>query len=305
MTTSRETADPEARRRPRTWRRKLLTVLLLVGVLGIPAAVGLPGQFEDRDPLEAAIDNLGFFPTRPPTRLRGPGSLFLVGVDGSIKRTVCEADHVLVGSLVQESDTTLTAARYLQKVGYSLDAGIVDRINAQLESKRIATVRYELNNVKVLEISGDRLVGISQRLMRDPNCALAIEQLVKSREFVCQGVSVLLASAKYTVEADSRQTGGGKVSTDDLGVVGEVLRESDVDSTVAVVPDLRTRSTLAAQSSGTHVEQSYMLSTGEGLHYGVKLNELCMTPADAETPWRLPRNAVERVAFKFWQLWPT
>ena len=298
MTEAKPKKNPPPRQRM-TARRKVLWALVATNVLGIPALIGLPSQCERRDPLETAINDLGFYPTRPPTRLRRPGSLFLVGVDGNIIRTVCAADGA---EPIPESDSTAIAASLLQNANYSLDGRIVDQVNAHLAAQRVQTVRYELSDVKVLEIAGNRLVSIAERLQSDPDCATAIKQLVRSREFVCQGVSVLLASARYAVEIDARRSANGEVSTHDLSTIGDAMRKSNVD--VAVDAQVQNNDGTNTQSTGSAAEHTYTLASGEALDYGVKVNDLCLAPSDATTPWRLPRNVIERIIVKAWQLWP-
>jgi hypothetical protein len=295
--TEAEQKKPPRRRMPA--RRRVLWALVVANLLGIPALIGLPSQCERDDPLETAINDLGFYPTRPPTRLRRPGSLFLVRVDGTIIRTVCEANEV---NAIRESDSTTVAARLQRNAGYALDGRVVDQINARLDAQLVQAVRYELSDVKVLEIAGNRLVSIAERMKSDPDCEKAIGVLVRSREFVCQGVSVLLASAKYTVEIDSRRSANGEISTDNLNAITDVLQSATLDGT----GDARARDVggASAHSSGSDNEHSLTLVSGEGLDYGVKLDDLCLTPPDATTPRRLPRNVVERIIYKAWQLSP-
>ena len=141
-------------------------------------------------------------------------------------------------------------------------------MNAHLAAQRVQTVRYELSDVKVLEIAGNRLVSIAERLQSDPDCATAIKQLVKSREFVCQGVSVLLASARYAVEIDARRSANGEVSTHDLSTIGDAMRKSNVD--VAADAQVQNNDGTNTQSTGSAAEHTYTLASGEALDYGVK-----------------------------------
>lgn len=280
-------------------RRKLLRTLVAAGVLGVPAAIGAPSLWAGSDPLETAIHQLGFYPTRPPSRLREPGSLFLVGVDGTIIRTVCEADDT---GAIRVSDTTAMAARVLRDANYALSGHIVDRMNAALDAKQVESVHYELTDVKVLEIAGDRLLGIQKKLQHDPDCEAAVDQLVRSREFVCQGVSVLLASATYRIEVASRRSASAGMPTDKVDVIAGVLREQNAD--MADDMPKRKGGVGGGSSTGSADEHTITLSSGEGLDYGVKLNELCLAPPEATTPRRLPRNVFERVVYQAWQLWP-
>src|SRR5688572_9871486 len=102
--------------------RRIIAIIVAVAVFAIPIGVYLSGRPGHQDALEKAVIDLQFFPIRPPTTLRGPGSLYHVDVDGNILGTVCEADQILVSALSQESPTTLITATALEEAEYSVEA---------------------------------------------------------------------------------------------------------------------------------------------------------------------------------------
>ena len=295
---SQDKSERPPRRRFRHLRRRRHFVLVAILVLAVPLGVYLFSRPSQQNALEQAIMKLQFFPVRPPSTLRGPGSLYRVDVNGNILQTVCTADQVLVSSLTQESPTTLVVASALQNAGYAIDGNVIDKINAKLNAKEFRSIHYELRDVKVIEISQSDLTGISRRLLKDPNCDQTVGELVRARELVCQGASVLLASAEYRVELEQSVEAKSVVESD-LRVVSDVLRETQVDDTSAVKP-----ARLGARTEGSESGSSYRLTSGKNLYYGIKVAPLCVTPPDANEAWRVPRNRLERIAYRIWQLWP-
>lgn len=285
----------EARPHGRVWRR--LSLIAAVVVLAAPAGVYLSGRPSQQDALEQAIIKLQFFPVRPPSTLRGPGSLYRVDLNGNILDTVCTADQVLASSLAQESPTTLVVASALQNAGYAIDGNVVDKINAKLQAKQLQSIRYELRDVRVIEISQADLAGIAKRLLKNPDCDQTVGQLVRARELVCQGASVLLASADYRVELE-RSTIAESVAEGDLQVVSDVLKETQIDDTV------RVKAKLGAQSQASEAGSTFRLTSGKNLYYGIKIAPLCVTPPNASEEWRVPRNRLERTIYRLWQLSP-
>jgi hypothetical protein len=284
--------------RSRVWRRRIaLTVAL---AMALPAVVYLRGSTGHQDALEQAIIKLQFFPVRPPSILRGPGSFYHVDVNGNILDTVCQADQVLVGSLAQESETTLVVASALQNAGYAIDGNILEKINARLNAKQLHSVRYELRDVRVIEVAQANLLGVSKRLLMDPNCESKISEFVHARELVCQGASVLLASADYQVQLE-QSLKAESMAKGDLQIVSEVLRENRIDDSSAVKPAL---GKAQVSSSASDEGSNYRLTSGKNLYYGIKVSPLCVTPKEASRAWRVPRNRVERVIYRLWQLSP-
>jgi hypothetical protein len=118
---------------------------------------------------------------------------------------------------------------------------------------------------------------------------------VRARELVCQGASVLLASADYRVELE-QSTEAKSVAQSDLRVVSDVLKETQIDDTATV------KAKLGAQSEASESGSTYRLTSGKNLYYGIKIAPLCITPPDAAEEWRVPRNQVERLIYRLWQL---
>lgn len=295
MSTEVNSALPASGRgRKLHWR--LILGLLAFGALALPTAIGMSGHDDAGNELETAVVKLGFFPIRPPSTLRGPGSIFHVNLRGEIQGTVCEVSNVLAGSVLRESPTELTTAKALRDATYDLDAGLLEQINTKLVSKRVESVRLEFTDVKVREIAGENLVGIASRLQRNPDCKFEIERLLRSRELVCQGTEVLLASVEYdvAVKADLGATSKVSATQSDLEQVRDALSESDFDRGAEIVPAF-------AKAQGGSIDESHRLTSGRGLYYGIKLSPLCLTPNDADREWRIPRNWLERAQYYLWQ----
>ena len=222
------TQDSSTDRPRRRVKRRHHFLLAAAVAMALPAGVYFVGKPSQQDALEQAIITLQFFPVRPPSMLRGLGSLYHVDLNGNILDTVCTADQVLVGNLVHESPTTLIVANALQNAGYAIDGNIVDKINAKLSTKQFRSIRYELRDVRVIEIAQAGLTGINRRLTQDLDCDETIGRLVRARELVCQGASVLLASAEYRVELE-QSAEAGSVAMSELQVASDVLKETQVD----------------------------------------------------------------------------
>src|SRR5688572_4115247 len=123
--------------------RRFILIGIMIAVLVIPAVVYVTGRPSQQDALEQAIIKLRFFPCRPPSTLIGPGSLYHVDLHGNIVDTVCAADHVLVANLSRDSPTALITTKALREAEYSLDGGIIEKINAKLSSRHLESVRFE------------------------------------------------------------------------------------------------------------------------------------------------------------------
>ena len=287
------TQDPASDRPRRRIKRHRVLLFTAAVALALPARVYLDGRPGQEDALEQAIVKLQFFPVRPPSMLRGPGSLYHVDVNGNILDTVCTADQLLVSQLAQESPTTLIVASALQNAGYAIDGNVIDRINAKLNAKRFQSIRYELKDVRVIEVAQANLAGISRRLVQNSDCDAIVGELVNARELVCQGASVLLASAEYRVDMEHSSQAGSSAESY-LRVARDVLKETQNDTTVK----------LAAQSEASQAGSSYQLTSGKNLYYGIKVAPLCVTPSASSDPWRVPRNGFERMIYRVWQLSP-
>ena len=268
------TQDNPTDRPRRRMKRRHYFLLAAAIAMALPAGVYIAGRPSQQDALEQAIIKLQFFPVRPPSTLRGPGSLYHVDLNGNILDTVCTADQVLVSNLVHELPTTLIVANALQNAGYSIDGNIVDKINAKLATKQFQSIRYELRDVRVIEIAQAGLTGLNRRLTQNPDCDETIGRLVRARELVCQGASVLLASAEYRVELE-QSAEAGSVAISDLQVASDVLKESQIDNSAKV------KAKLGAQSEASAAGSSYRLTSGKNLYYGIKVAPLCVTPPDS------------------------
>jgi len=267
-------------------------------VLAAPVALALAAR-GGPDAMERAIRTMGFSPIRPPSTLIGPGSLYNVDLAGNVLLTVCQVDNVLIGSILRSSAVPTIDGRSLEDTHFAVGGAIVDRINSDLSSKRLTAVEYRFHQPRVLATSESELRGISERMVKNPDCNAEIERYLQARELICQGVAVLLASADYTLKTESSASSDGKWSAGELGVVGEALKESHIDTTATVI-----KKDSFVSTSGSANTSAYQLVSGDGLYYGIKLDPICMTPKTATNAWRIPRNMLERWAYRLWQLWP-
>jgi hypothetical protein len=286
----------QPRRRGRQLRLALGCAAFVV--LAAPVAVALVAN-GGPNAMDRAIQMMGFSPVRPPNTLVGPGSLYNVDLAGNVLLTVCQVDPVIIGTVLRTSPVPTVDGKSLEDTHYGVDSSVIDKINSELTSKRITSVQYGFHQAKVLEASEAELRGIAQRMVGNENCQAEIDKHLNARELVCQGVAVLLASADYTVQADSSLSGKSKLNAADLGVVGKVLNETHVDTTATVM-----KKDSFVATSGSADSSAYQLQSGDGLYYGIKLEPICLTPKNATTAWRIPRNALERWAYRLWQLWP-
>src|SRR5262249_30655861 len=119
--------------------------------------------------------------------------------------------------------------------------------------------------------------------------------LVRARELVCQGASVRLASADYRVELEHSANAASVV---DLRVVSDVLRVSQIDDCAQL------KAKLGAQTQASDAASRYRLPSGKNVYYGIKIAALCVTPQESTKEWRVPRNGLERLIYRLWQMSP-
>jgi hypothetical protein len=159
---------------------------------------------EPEDPLREAIVVLGYFPTVPPSNLSKPGAFYHVNIDGSIRNTVCGVSDNEIKPLLHQSATTQYIADQLQNRGYSLGSRMIQKINAHIGVKEVSSINLRFTDVAVLEVSSENLYEISKKKLNPgSDCDIEIRNLLRDRQFVCQGQSVLRASANYNVNVQS------------------------------------------------------------------------------------------------------
>jgi hypothetical protein len=146
----------------------LLAVLFLP--LPIYIAVTSLGNNNNPDVLDDLLRTMGFNPINPPSILLGLGSIYQVSADGREYRTICQASQQLLTGKIVESPSTRTVAEQLQRASYRLRGDLAQKVSAQIGSEQSESVRYSLNDVKLLEIPLSINRGIFSTLVSDPSC---------------------------------------------------------------------------------------------------------------------------------------
>jgi hypothetical protein len=223
--------------------------------------------------LERTLWDIGFYPIRPPSTLVAPGSIYHVSADGRFYTIICKADEEETRRLMERSSSEETVARELQNGAYKLDLASAGAINARLKGDVVESVTYSLRDVSVLEIPLEKNEEIFVRLTQRKSCRDVVDRLLENGELVCQGQSVLRATVEYRLATKA-------------GAESEA-RLADIPSVEAALE--AAISTRVAFDNGRFV-------SGTALHYGVKVNPICVTrPTDTE-PRTLPRNKFDRLA---------
>jgi hypothetical protein len=251
------------------------------------------------DPLREAIIGLGYFPAIPPSNLSGPGAFYHVNIDGSIRSTVCGVSDKEVQPILQRSATTQYIADRLQQRGYSLGSRMIESINANLGMQEVSSISLKFTNVAVMEISSENLYEISQnKLAAGSHCDVEINNLLRARQFVCQGQSVLRASANYNVDVQSSGVTNASSEIDDekINKVADVVN----NELSGELPKL----SISSESKAESASSERVLTTGDGLYYGTKLKYTCVTPDDSDRVWTLPQTHLELLTTMIWQRWP-
>ena len=255
-------------------RVRIAKVALVLAVAAAPILVyvalslGTPGTA-----LERTLWDIGFYPVRPPSTLVAPGSIYHVSADGRFYTIICKADERETLPLMERSPSEETVARELQNGAFKLDLASAGAINAKLKGDVVESVNYSLRDVSVLEIPLEKNEEIFVRLTQRKSCRDVVDRLLENGELVCQGQSVLRATVEYQLVTKG-------------GAEGEA-RLADIPSVEAALE--AAISTRVAFDNGRFV-------SGTALHYGVKVNPICVTrPTDRE-PRYLPRNDFDRLA---------
>ena len=255
-------------------RVSISRIVLALAVVAGPAIYLFLNLGEPNTALERTLSDIGFYPIRPPSTLVAPGSIYHVSRDGKFYTLVCKADEQDTRAVMERSSSEEMVARELQDVNYNLDAEPVGLINAKLKSDIIESVNYSLRDVSVLEIPLEKNEEIFVKLTQRKSCRDVIDRLLESGELVCQGQSVLSATVEYQV-----------VTKGNLGNSAELAKN------VPAVKDA-----LETALNASIAFDNGRLVSGTALHYGVKVNPICVTRSSDTEPRHLPRNDLERFA---------
>ena len=211
--------------------------------------------------IEIVVRKAGFDPVEPPTRLRGPGALYVV--EGGSYRKVCDAEPNLLEGKIQRSPTESQSRESLENSTFSLGGEFIQSLNAKLGGSRVNSISYRLSDVIISEISLSDLHGIEDVLLQQKQCDETVGRLLDAHKKVCSGYAALSATAIYQVrvEAKFRSESSSKAPT--IKGVQEALQE---------------------HTQGEIKQLAGEKLAGENLYYGIQLSPLCITPDNATEP---------------------
>ncbi|HET7717578.1 MAG TPA: hypothetical protein VFK86_18295 [Bauldia sp.] len=265
-------------RKPRSKARsgfnlKTFGIVIAVAAVLTPLAVlGGRAVFVTRSEFERLIQEAGFYPLSPPSNLVMPGSIYQVSKDGRFYTTICRANAADVLSATQESKTQDVVASSLQGGTFDLDAKAAEAVNARLNGNLVRAVQFTLRDVAVIEIPVDRNEEIFVKLTSQKPCHDAVRRLLERGDLVCQGQSVLRATVEYRLV-----TAGSAEAVAEL--IGTAIK-----------------SALEGALKTSLVYDDGRLVSGVNLHYGVKVNPICVTLPTDEMPRTLPPVRSAQVA---------
>jgi hypothetical protein len=230
------------------------------------------GRSDNGGGLDDLLRSMGFNPINPPSNIIGLGSIYQVSADGREYRTICPVGTALLSASVSESPSTRTVAEQLQRASFALEGQFAQRISDKIGADKSQAVRYTLSDVRLLEVPLAVNRTIFTRLIEDAACRAEVDFELRNQQFVCQSQTILEATAAYDVAT-------GSTVTDAV----------QLQQTTAAVKEV-----IEADAKG-HVETSgTKLITGSALHYGVKVNPLCVAPPQSRFARSLPRNRFDQ-----------
>jgi hypothetical protein len=221
--------------------------LPLLAVAPMAARLLMPGP--PPVDVDMVIREARFQPVHPPSRLYGPGALYVVEGDSYWK--VCDADAALLNGKIETSPTESRFQRVLESEGFALSGTLVEWLSARLGAARATTVEYRVTDVAITSISLADLFGVEDVLLRRKECDAAVGRLLDAKKQVCFGAAALSATISYTERNDVTFKTGAKG---------------------------RERSAGEIKTAGGEKR------AGEDLFYGIRLWPQCITPASATEP---------------------
>ena len=251
-------------------------IVLLLAVVAGPTVYVVSQIGRTGSALERRIQDIGFYPVRPPSTNVAPGSIYHVSRDGRFYTLMCKADERDTDPVLVRSASEEFVANELQNVKYALDGKQTDLINAKLEGDVVESVNYSLKDVQLLEIPLEKNREIFMKLTERELCRSVVEDEVRNGGLVCQGQSVLRATVEFQLTTKGGGGADSKLSAEALPVVKEVLEAE-------------------AKASLSFDEGKFV--SGKALHYGVKVNPICVTRSTDRWPRHVPNNAFDQFAY--------
>ena len=99
-------------------------------------------------------------------------------------------------------------------------------IQSRADAQFAESLRLELDDVQVLEVSLEDLSIIADELFHRESCDREVKRYLENGEYVCQGQRVLKASTKYVAAYDNTAAGSVEHTTD--------LIRNNFDPTVSI-----------------------------------------------------------------------
>jgi hypothetical protein len=222
---------------------------ILLACLGPLGAVGAVYMHKPNpDKLNEAIEDIGFYPITPPSSLRAPGSLYHVSSDGKYYTMLCEVQPQRLVAVTRTSFTNNQISTELRKARLGVNADLLRNIEASANVKLVESVKLELDDVEVLEVSLEDLAIIADELLHRGTCDQEVRKYLEQGDYICQGQQVLKATTKYTVAFDDTATGLLKRTAEAIKLA------YDTDATV----------------------EGGQIISGKNLYYGMKLAPRCL-----------------------------
>jgi hypothetical protein len=230
-------------------KRVLLASLALPVILVVPMMIGVLKPWSTPADIDSVITQAQFQPVHPPSRLYGPGALYVV--EGGSYWKVCDAEAALLTGKIEKSPTESQIREVLETDGFSLIGRLIEHLSVKLGATRSTSTAYSVTGVAVSSVSLADLYGIQDVLLRREECDKAVGHLLDAKRQVCFGAAALSATIRYQ-EHDAAKfnssTDGRESSQGELTTAGGEER------------------------------------TGEDLFYGIRLWPLCITPDTATEP---------------------
>jgi hypothetical protein len=137
-----------------------------------------------------------------------------------------------------------------------------------------AAARPPHRDVEVIEIPLEKNHEIFAKLTKRKSCQDVVDELLNNGELVCQGQSVLSATVQYQLTAK-----------------GSANSSAELAKSVPAVKDA-----LQTALNTNVIFDNGSLVSGTALHYGVKVNPVCVTRANDTEPRHLPRSRFDEIA---------
>jgi hypothetical protein len=249
------------------------TIIILIA---LPAALyGGFRYYQSQNQLDEVLRSMGYLPLRPPSNFHNLAAIY--AVDSNLQKfvTICSASTDDLKGVVKESPGAETIADQLSNIGYAASLSASDVAQAAGANKYLKRVSFKLTGVNLYEIELGNSKLIYDRIMSRPECDSEVVRNL-AVGYVCQGQSLLQASATYQV--------------DDEDITTVALRNNDNPIEVKSL----IKEAVDAKSDIKLIEKGGSLTTGFALKYGIGMNPTCIAPKGARFARYLPKNDWQR-----------